>query len=661
MSVSNQPFLTCKVLMLFVVLTLFHYNASSKEPAKAIKISPDLFGIFFEDLSYAADGGLYAEMIQNRSFEYTPSDHSAWHSFTSWDFIKKGYGYGTISIETAHPIHSNNPHYVMLDIHEPFHDGIGLVNYGYDGISIKRGETYQLSVYFKSLLATPIEIMFTLRGKDNQELGTASFSVSSTAWKKYTAKIIATESFDDSRLELIAKTKGQLVIDMVSLFPEHTFKDRPNGLRADLAQVIADLHPKFMRFPGGCLVHGDGLGNIYRWKNTIDPVEERKTDRNIWNYHQSFGLGYFEYFQFCEDIGAKPLPVVAAGVSCQNSGGTWRIGGCGQKALSSEEMDDYIQEVLDLVEYANGPANSEWGSKRAKAGHPEPFNLVYMGIGNEDKITPEFEERYKLIADAVKKKYPNIIVVGTVGPFPDGEDYEKGWDIANKEKIEVVDEHMYKSPDWFWQHLHRYDNYDRNAAKVYIGEFAAHDTGRKNTFRSALSEAAFMTSLERNGDIVAMASYAPMLSNVKHQSWSPDLIYFNNTQILLTANYQVQKLFSNNQGDWYYPNVVELSAANTDSVKFSSSCVIDSETGDVIIKIVNGSDTDLTSLINLATFKKLENLANCSLLKGNPMDENTFEKPDVVYPEEFELSITKKISYKSPANSLTVIRIKKDK
>ncbi|HET7897744.1 MAG TPA: carbohydrate binding domain-containing protein, partial [Flavisolibacter sp.] len=338
--------------------------------------------------------------------------------------------------------------YVVLNAEHVGHEekykgesGVGLKNPGFDGIVVRAGEKYNFSLFAKQLSVAPLTLTISLQNRRGDLLAQSSLSTSSKDWKKYTATLTPSQNDDSATLVILATTEGKLALDVISLFPEKTFKNRPNGLRADLAQLLADIKPKFIRFPGGCLVHGDGLGNMYRWKNTIGPVEQRKEQRNIWGYHQTTGLGYFEYFQFCEDIGAKPLPVLPAAVSCQNSGGTWRIGGTGQRALPMADMQDYIQEVLDLIEWANGPATSAWGAKRAAAGHPAPFNLQYVGIGNEDKITPEFEQRFQMIYDAVKAKHPEITVVGTVGPFHSGEDFDKGWKLANQENVPVVDEH----------------------------------------------------------------------------------------------------------------------------------------------------------------------------------------------------------------------------
>jgi alpha-L-arabinofuranosidase len=439
------------------------------------------------------------------------------------------------------------------------------------------------------------------------------------------------------------------------LFPEKTFKNRPNGLREDLAQTISDLRPKFIRFPGGCLVHGDGLGNMYRWKNTVGPIEQRLEQKNIWNYHQSLGLGYFEYFQYCEDIGAKPLPVLPAAVSCQNSGGTWRIGGTGQRGLTMAEMKDYIQEVLDLIEYANGPVTSIWGAKRAAAGHPQSFNLEYLGIGNEDKITPEFKARYKMIVDVVKEKYPEITIVGTVGPMPDGEDFNLGWKFANENKVQIVDEHYYKDPKWFFDNLSRYDAYDRKASGVYVGEYAAHDVKRRNTLRSALAEAAYMTSLERNGDIVKMASYAPLLAKEGNTQWNPDLIYFNNTTIRPTVNYYVQQLYGQNSGDESIQSFLTISGDSKASIsQVPVSVVKESKSGDVIIKMVNSLSTSVNLTYKLNGIRPVGTKAIKTVLTGDP--DELSSKPQVS-----ECIINQHITDVLPANSFIVIRIKTKK
>ena len=615
-------------------------------------ISPDLFGIFFEDISYAADGGLYGELVQNRSFEYGPADRKGWHPLTAWEYWTEGFGYGNMTVETKEPLHANNPHYVVLSVEDPGQQGIGLTNGGYDGIALQAGGVYNFSAWIRQLSDAAVPMEVQLRGKKGALLGRAEFATQSPSWQKYTATLRVSQQEDSGYLVVLAKGKGRLALDELSLFPDNTFKRRANGLRQDLAQAIGDLHPKFMRFPGGCLVHGDGLGNMYRWKNTIGPVEQRAEQKNIWSYHQSVGLGFFEYFQFCEDIGAKPVPIVAAGVSCQNSGGTWSIGGTGQKGIPLDDMQPYIQDILDLIEYANGPATSAWGAKRAAAGHPAPFHLEYIGIGNEDKQTDGFRQRFNMIYSAVHAQHPEITVIGTAGPFPAGEDYELGWRFADSLSVAMVDEHYYEKPEWFLSNGGRYDGYDRNKPKVYVGEYASWG----NTLYNALAEGAYMTSLERNGDVVHMASYAPLLANMHHTSWNPDLIYFSNTGVLRTANYYVQQLFASNAGDVYYPGVI--TPAPGDSA-IAASCVKDSRTGDIILKVVHTGPGVLRASVNLASFGRLSATAQRTLLMGAPDDRNTEAAADKVVPNESTTEIRKKFVLDIPAYSLQVIRIKK--
>jgi alpha-L-arabinofuranosidase len=627
-------------------------NIELNQPGKAI--SPELFGIFFEDLNWAADGGLYAELVQNRSFEYSSRDNKNWNPLTAWELIRRDGGKGSVVVETNAPLNSRNPHYAVLTVENA---GAGLRNTGFDGIVLKAGETYDLSLFAKVISGKPGPVSVRLESKSGALLGEAGFSNLKTEWGKFTATLKSRANDSDARLVILASGVGSVGLDMVSLFPRKTFHERPNGLRPDLAQVIAGLKPKFMRFPGGCLAHGDGLDNMYRWKDTIGPVEQRKAQPNIWRYHQTAGLGYFEYFQFCEDIGAKPLPVVPAGVCCQNTGasvtGKW---GQGQKGLPMEEMPDYVQEVLDLIEWANGPATSTWGAKRAAAGHPKPFKLEYLGVGNEDAQTEVFRERFKLIYAAVKAKHPEITAIGTVGPDPSGFDYEAGWKFANEQHLEMVDEHGYKPPQWFFQNLERFDAYDRAKSKVYLGEYAAHDTGRTNTLRSALAEAAYMTSLERNGDLVRFASYAPLLGRQGHMQWRPDLIYFDNTNIVLTANYYVQQMFSLNQGDIYLTNTV--ADAGSSPAEFAVSSVRNSRTGDLIIKLVNASSAARPLRVNLSGARTVAPKAVTTVLSGAPMAANSFGNSVRIVPETSSITAGGLFECEAPACSLTVLRLK---
>jgi len=656
--VHNSP----EVFILVGLCLFISATAIAQKTQLGKKISSDLFGLFFEDINYAADGGLYAELVQNRSFEYNPTEQKEWNPLSFWEYFSPGYSIGRISVETTSPIHINNPHYIVLDIEHVGHEvnytgaaGVGIKNIGFGGMVIKAGEKFNFSLFARQLSKEPIIISVSLQSPSGKiKYAENTISTSSKQWKKYTSTFTASESSDSASLVILATTEGKLAVDVISLFPEKTFKNRSNGLRVDLAQMLADMKPKFIRFPGGCLAHGDGLGNMYRWKNTIGPIERRKEQRNLWGYNQTAGLGYYEFFQFCEDIGAKPLPVLPAAVCCQNSGGTWRIGGTGQKALPMNEMKDYVQEVLDLIEWANGSAASPWGAKRAAAGHPKPFNLQYIGIGNEDKITPEFEERFKMISKAVKMKHPEIIVIGTAGPFHSGEDFNKGWKLSNDLKIPIVDEHYYTNPEWFLSNQHRYDTYPRNAAKVYLGEYASWG----NKLWNAIAEAVYMTSLERNGDVVALTSYAPLLAKKGFTQWKTDMIFFDNNSICPTPNYYVQKMFSTNQGDLYFDNVI---AKNDKDSTQAASCVQDSKTGDIILKLVNAGKQPAPMNVSMAGFENIIEDAERTVITGNADAENTFENPKNVVSVKSTFKVSSKFEYETPAMSLTVIRIKTKK
>ena len=627
-------------------------------PGKAI--SPDLFGIFFEDINYSADGGLYAELIQNRSFEYNATEQPTWNQFTSWELTQRGGAKGKWELEVTEPICANNPHYLILLTTE-VGEGVGLVNEGFDGILVKSGEQYDVSLFARQLYMNqgygaeasiegkPMPMVARLETKDGKSLGEITLKVEGTKWTRSSGTITATNSDDKARFVLLAMAKGGIAVDEISLFPRKTFHGRPNGLRPDLAQVVADLHPKFMRFPGGCVAHGRGLYNIYRWKDTIGPIEQRRGQKNFWSYHQSVGLGYFEYFQFCEDIGAKPLPVLAAGVCCPNAD---QRRGQGQQCIPMQDMPAYIQEIIDLIEWANGPATSKWGAKRAEAGHPEPFHLQYIGIGNEDKITPEFKERFKLIQEAIQAKHPEITVIGTVGGHANDENFHVGWKFANELNIPMVDEHYYEPAQWFLDNLNRYDNYDRKASKVYVGEYAS----KGNAWSNAVAEAAYMTALERNGDVVRLASYAPLLAKQDRTQWRPDLIYFDNTKITLSANYHVQRMFGQNQGDVYLP--AKMAATETN---LAVSCVRDTKSGDVILKLVNTATKATAVKVDLSGVAKVQPQATRIVLSGDPGAVNQFGKPELVTPKTDSFNVADTFDCDLPASSFTLIRIKTER
>ena len=538
------------------------------------KISEKLIGIFFEDISYAADGGLYAEMVQNRDFEYTPADHSGWNAFTAWQLAsgKKA------DIVTSSPLSKQNPHALRIAADT-------LYNEGWDGMLIKAGEKYDFSMFVKSSSDKSFVVALV---DGNRVLASERIETSGKEWAKYSATLAPSASAKEARLMLVAEGKKAALVDMISLFPQNTFKGRKNGLRADLAQVIADLHPKFVRFPGGCMSHGDGLDNIYRWKHTVGPLEERTPDRNIWHYHQTRGLGFYEYFQFCEDIGAEPLPVLAAGVPCQNSAPNANGYGGQQGGIPMADMPAYIQEILDMIEWANGdPATSKWAKMRADAGHPAPFNLMYIGIGNEDIISTAFEERYEMIARAIRQKYPDIQICGTAGPFhTPSSDYIEGWLYAfeHQDIVDIVDEHYYESVGWFINNQDYYDNYDRKGPKVYLGEYAARSA--HGNIDCALVEAMHLCGVERNGDVVEMTSYAPMLCHMKHQNWNPDMIYFDNETIDLTPSYHTQRLFSKYSGTHYLDSYIEGLPEDAQR-RVAASIVCDVKSGKGYLKVVN--------------------------------------------------------------------------
>lgn len=592
-----------------------------KSPLKSKSISPNLIGIFFEDINYAADGGIYAELIQNRDFEYAPEDTKnrwGWCHTYAWN-LQGGNGRDTFFIATDNPIHENNKHYVILKTTQP---DVALCNTGFDGIVVKKGDKYNFSLFARQLEGKTGRLKIRLVDQDGKCIVEKGISApSSYKWEKIETTFIANSNADNATLQIIPTSAGSVALDMISLFPQKTFKGRKNGLRADLAQLLADMKPRFVRFPGGCVSHGDGIDNIYRWVNTIGPLEARKPMRNIWNYHQSMGLGFFEYFQFCEDIGAEPLPVLAAGVPCQNSA----TGGAGQQGgIPMEEMDEYIEEILALIEYANGdPKKSKWAKMRADAGHPKPFGLKYLGIGNEDLITDVFEERFKLIYNAVLKRYPEITIIGTVGPFCEGTDYEEGWNLATRLEVPIVDEHYYQSPGWFLNNQQFYDCYDRKKSKVYLGEYATHIHGRVSNISTALIDALHLTNVERNGDIVLMTSYAPLLAKEKHTQWNPDMIYFNNTEVKPTVEYFVQKLFGNNVGSEYLAAQIEGEDLMNHHIRkrIGYSIVRDEISNEVIVKLVNLLPSIINIDINLEALGEQITKAKRTILAGKDIND----------------------------------------
>ena len=499
----------------------------------------DLYGIFFEDLNHAADGGLYAEMVQNRSFEFCAVDNPSYHPLMAWEKIEKKYSRMQWWIQDSHPYSRRNPHYLVCEIFETGM-GAGVRNTGFTpGMYLQKGEKYRFSCLAATDGRGELPLRIVLENDEGRNLGQADIVVSNgTVWNHYEAEITAQETTTAGNLSIYIEAVGRLYLDMVSLFPQKTFMQQRNGLRADIATLLADLKPRFMRFPGGCLVHDGSINaedrdSLYRWKNTVGVLEERPARRNNWGYNQTLGLGYYEYFCFCEEIGAKPLPVLPAGYDPHH-----------QRKVPFDQLDEWIQEALDLISFANDDASAQWGRIRCELGHPEPFGLEYIGIGNEE-VGEGFFERYPYFHKAIKEKYPDIQIIASSGPFAAGGEYEKGWNCARRNHADLVDEHYYMAPEWFLANHHRYDSFDEKDPRVFLGEYASWG----NTWYNALIEASYMTGMERNSEKVGLACYAPLLCNVNYINWKPDMIWFDNHQAYGTANYYVQKLFMNHQGN----------------------------------------------------------------------------------------------------------------
>ena len=628
-------------LILMAVCASFMFGVTAAKPVKAPaggkKISNELIGIFFEDISMSADGGLCAELIQNGSFEFSPSERDGWGPGTAWRSIRPGHSLGYIEPRQQDPIHPNNPNYMRLNIERVGHyydyngwTGVGIQNDGYDGILLKGGDKYDFSVFLRNPDGKDKEVRAVLlvqgRGFRAQPtvIADTTFTVSGSDWKKYEYTLTATQDCPNASLQLLSLTTGVMDIDMVSLYPQDTYKG--HGLRKDLAQALVDLNPKFMRFPGGCVVHGggDGFWDTYRWKTTVGPKETRKGIKNTWGYHQSMEMGYFEYFQFCEDAGMEPLPILPCGVSCQGTNGGWNMRTQAQDAVPMEDMQEWADEALDLIEWANGPADSKWGKVRADAGHPEPFNLKYLGLGNEEKITPEFEERFKFIYDQVRAKYPDIVIVGTAGPgsHPGNGDYEEGWRFATELEVPILDEHYYEQRNYFLT-SRQYDSYPRDRkTKVYLGEYASKD--RK--LIDALAEGLYLLHVERNADVVVMTSYAPLFARKNTNNWNPDLIYFDNERPFLTCSYYVQQMFGQSSGDYFYGDCVKFD--REDDNLLGQSVVLDTQSRKLYLKVCNAGENAAKATINLSRFGGFKSVTK-TVIKGQPDDENNFDQQPI--------------------------------
>jgi alpha-L-arabinofuranosidase len=615
-------------------------------------INPQMWGVFFEDINFGADGGLYAELVKNRSFSFPDP-------LMGWQKISPSKARGCLSILGDDPYAHQHPRYLRLQSQGT--DVFGVANEGFRGMGLKAGEGYDLKLRLRCVSGTPA-LRVALYGSNGALLDLVELSGLAAGWQERTAVLRPAATDEKAKLYLLLDGAGTVDIDFVSLFPQNTWKQRPGGLRADMVQALADLKPGFLRFPGGCIVEGSELDKRYQWKNTIGPVEQRPLLINRWNYEflhrptpdyfQSFGLGFYEYFLLCEDIGAAPMPILNCGMACQFNSG---------ELVPMADLDPFIQDALDLIEFANGPATSEWGAKRATMGHPESFNLTMLGIGNE-QWGPQYIERLERFVTAFRAKHPEIKLIASAGPEPADERFRYLWPKFRDLGVDIVDEHCYARPDWFFANTHRYDAYDRAGPKVFFGEYAAQSdkmvsVDNRNTLECALSEAAYMTGLERNADVVAMASYAPLFAHKDAWQWTPDLIWVDNLAVVRTPNYYVQQMFCHNRGDTVLPAEVSDTAPDT----IFTSAARDEASGEIIVKIVNPGDmpTSVAVVLDGATPVQARRIV-LGGLSGDLV--NTFDRPDAVTPVAAAVTvIAGSIAHVLPPHSFTILRIKTGK
>lgn len=625
---------------------------------KGAPIQPTMYGLFFEDINYAADGGLYAEMIKNRSFEFP-------QSFMGWDI------FGKVELRTDEAPFERNPHYVRLSPAGHEHKHTGLQNEGFFGVSTKKGEQYRFSVWARvpqgGKSSITVEFVNTASMGENQCYSRAKVEFDGKEWKKYTVVLDGKEDLIKGKLRIFLTSSNAVDLEHISLFPVNTFKGRENGLRADLAQALCDIKPGVFRFPGGCIVEGTDLNSRYQWKNSVGPVENRPLNENRWHYtfshrlypdyFQSYGLGFYEFFLLSEDMGAEPLPVLSVGLACQFQNKE------AHAHVPVDNLQEYIQDALDLIEFANGSTDTKWGKLRADMGHPEPFNMKFIGIGNE-QWGPEYPERLAPFIDAIRKTYPEIKIIGSSGPDSEGKQFDYLWPEMKRLKADLVDEHFYRPESWFLAQGNRYDNYDRKGPKVFAGEYACHGKGKKwNHFNASLLEAAFMTNIERNADIVHMATYAPLFAHVEGWQWRPDMIWFDNHSSVKTCSYYVQQLYSHNMGT----NTATLTmnkkpvAGNDDQNGLFASAVFDSKDGSYIIKVANVGTEAQDVVVNFKGLKKGKKLTKCtltSLHSDNPIADNTVGNTDVVLPKTETVEVSgQALNVKVPAATFCVYRV----
>ncbi len=621
-------------------------------------IQPTMWGVFFEDINLGADGGIYAELVKNRSFEFTKP-------LMGWKVEQEPFKEGAVTVLNRQGNNLANPRFLRVKANGAAKGNVGLLNEGFRGMGIKKGLRYDFSFIYRQSTAGII-VHAELINSKNEVIGSAvtTPSASGEEWKKQAVSFQSTAQEPKAQFRIWFEGTGVIDLDMISLFPEDTWKKRPGGMRADMIQLLADMKPGFIRFPGGCIVEGVDLSNRYQWKKTLGPVEERQLIINRWNfefahrptpdYFQTFGLGFYEYFQLAEDIGATALPILNCGMACQFNTA---------ELVPLDQLDPYVKDALDLIEFANGDVGSTWGKVRSGMGHPAPFNLKMVGVGNEN-WGPQYVERLKIFQKAIKEKYPQIKLVTSSGTDPDGPRFDSLNTALRSIKADIIDEHYYRRPEWFFSNTKRYDNYPRNESKIFAGEYAAQSDktvsiDNKNNWLTALSEAAFMTGLERNAGVVNMASYAPLFAHIDGWQWTPDLIWVDNLRSYGTPDYHIQKLFSVNKGSKVVPITLSNEAVSGQDSLYASACT-NAATNELIIKIVNASGKEQTNTLSLEGVKKLAAEAKLSLLQSDNLDAaNSFDNPLAVAPKESVIAVkSKKLEYKAPAYSFSVIRIK---
>ena len=651
-----------KLAFLIFLLITVGTKTFAKEPIITVnvqkpvaQVQPTMWGIFFEDINFAADGGIYAELVKNRSFEFTKP-------LMGWK-ITKDDNLTDVLVINQDDVNPANPRFVRVKLAEGEKPVI-LTNEGFRGMGVKKGVNYHFSVLAREFEGNMQKLRIELESSAGEILGSAGLSPDSKEWKKYSVSFQSSATDLNAKLNITIVGKGELDLDMISLFPDDTWKNRPGGLRADLVQLLNDLKPGFLRFPGGCIVEGHELATRYQWKKTIGDIDQRQLIVNRWNtefkhrltpdYFQTFGLGFFEYFQLAEDIGAEPLPILSCGMACQFNTA---------ELVPLDQLDPYIQDALDLIEFANGSETSTWGKIRAKMGHPAPFNLKMIGVGNE-QWGPQYIERYVLFAKAIAEKYPDIKIVSGTGPSPDGKYFDYAAKELKKLNAQIVDEHYYANPEWFLKNATRYDSYDRSGYKVFAGEYAAQSINtcnpdNKNDWNCAMSEAAFMTGLERNADVVNLCSYAPLFAHIDGWQWTPDLIWFNNLNSFGTANYYVQKMFSNNKGTHVLP-MLEDGKPLVGQNGLYASATFDQNSNEIILKVVNSSDKMQTVKVVLDGAKKLAAKGTITIMKSDNLNiYNSIEKPIEIVPAEQDFLVKGKVlDLKLETHSFSVIRVK---